>query len=104
MGLWDVLTFSGVTAAVGGSQPLQLYCHRHNSIIVIIIIVVVIIVVIIVIIIIIIIIVIIVDISIIKEIFTRVGAKDAYASKNGKMHARRKDSSMRMMLVAAMTQ
>ena len=33
--LRDVLTFSGVTAAVGGSQPLQLYCHRHNSIIVI---------------------------------------------------------------------
>ena len=32
--LGDVLTFSGVTAAVGGSQPLQLYCHRHNSIIV----------------------------------------------------------------------
>ena len=33
--LRDVLTFSGVTAAVGGSLPLQLYCHRHNSIIII---------------------------------------------------------------------
>ena len=35
--LWDVLTFTGVTVAVGGSQPLQLYCHRHKIIIVIII-------------------------------------------------------------------
>ena len=34
--LWDVLTFTGVTVAVGGSQPLQLYCHRHRIAIVII--------------------------------------------------------------------
>ena len=37
--LRDVLTFSGVTAAVGGSQPLQLYCHRHKIVIVIIVII-----------------------------------------------------------------
>ena len=37
--LWDVLTFTGVTVAVGGSQPLQLYCHRHRIAIVIIVII-----------------------------------------------------------------
>ena len=34
--LWDVLTFTGVTVAVGGSQPLQLYCHRHKIVIIVI--------------------------------------------------------------------
>ena len=36
--LWDVLTFTGVTVAVGGSQPLQLYCHRHKIVIIIVVI------------------------------------------------------------------
>ena len=37
--LWDVLTFTGVTVAVGGSQPLQLYRHRHRIAIVIVVII-----------------------------------------------------------------